>query len=91
LSRDNVDISAIRTLLNQQLLRKTVTESAMYFAEAVWIQRVAGQSACVNPFLHFDMRNSLELQIALHLISAEILPHGPFDIDGVCVMALNQV
>jgi len=52
---------------------------------------VAFKSAGINPLLHGDVRLGFQLQVALALVLAVVVPKRPLDVHGMYIVTLNQV
>jgi hypothetical protein len=81
-----------RVLHPQKILGQQVTKAAMNLTNAFGSKcKPAVESSVIDPFLHRDMRLSLNLQIALALIVAIGVPECVLDIDWVRVVSFNEV
>ena len=78
-------------LYAQKLRRQQFAEAPVQFRQRFWRCGMRGQSAPVDPELHFDMRPCFQLQVAPYRIVAVIARQGPLDVDRMRVMAFDQI
>jgi hypothetical protein len=84
-------LPGLRIFTEEEVLRKEFAEASVGFANSFDGGGTAMESTIVDPLLDGDVGAGLLLQIALAGISAVVLVQGSFDVDGVGVMAFDQV
>ena len=75
----------------KQFIGEAFAESPVDFREPAGRRGATLEPAGVNPLLDCDMGFGFELEIALFGLGAVVALQCTLDIDGVCVVALDQV
>jgi hypothetical protein len=75
----------------EQIFRQEFVEPAMGLGQSVHRDRAAFEAAFVDPSLDRDMGARLQLRITLPGVAAIVLFERAFDIDGMRIVALDQV
>jgi hypothetical protein len=81
-----------RVLHPKEMVGQQLTEAAMDFADASECDGApVGQRAAIDPLLNGDVGFGFQLQVALAGVLAVVVLERAFDVDGVGVVALNEV
>src|ERR1700722_4169190 len=89
---DTEPFFANRVIYPKQILGQQFTKAPVNLADSLRLDsKAALEAAAIYPFLHGDVRLGFKLQIALAGILAVIVPERALDIDGVGVVALNEI
>jgi hypothetical protein len=87
-------ISPVSSFLPGELLRKLIVEDPVDPTQKIAVCNIQG-GFLLDPLLDFalaaDVGQALNLQMAPCGFSGVILPHGPFDLNGVGAVPLDQV
>lgn len=76
----------------QQGFRQVFTEALVHFADRLRVHRVPiTQTTTVNPSLHLDMRNSLQLKVTLFRFRFKVTLERLLGADWMCVMPFDMV
>jgi hypothetical protein len=81
-----------RVLHPKEIVGEQLAEAAMDFADAGGGDGAAvGQRSAIDPLLNGDVGFGFQLQVALAGVLAVVVSERAFDIDGMGVVALNEI
>ena len=76
---------------HEERCRQQLTEAPVNLADGLSRDRAPTDATTIDPALDGDMGLGFKLQGAGPCVSAVVILHSPFDIDGMCVVPLDQV